>query len=491
MIRGMMVYNMTQPLGQPLPNLPHAISVSMPKWQDVVGYEEGDERIVNSLQSAYPRFLYHPFVAKLFAEYKKDYASDGELCIALPSRKSAEECVNFIKEKSNLESRIEEEISGVYPITFSQEADKLVKAFWQHTGQIISSRQAEKILSGEIASIEEGNKAKQIIKSRISELSNSNDEDVFLFPSGASAIYTIHKALCAITPDAKTVQFGFPYVDTLKVQEKFGTGAHFLSDGGDDDIKKLEQILSSEKIAGLFCEFPGNPLLRSANLERISELLKKHNVPLIVDDTISSWYNVDLKPYADIVVTSLSKFFSGVGDVLAGSIVINDKSSIYNILKDNIKEIHEDILFADDAIILEKNSRDFLERIKQINLSAEKICDTLNNHPKVDTIYYPKFIDESEYNKIKNPEGGYSGLFTIRLKDPEKAPAFHDALDIEKGPSLGTNFTLACPYVLLAHYHELDEVAKHNITKDLIRVSIGLEDTQELEKKFLKALEAV
>jgi len=67
---------------------------------------------------------------------------------------------------------------------------------------------------------------------------------------------------------------------------------------------------------------------------------------------------------------------------------------------------------------------------------------------------------------------------------------FFDALSCDKGPSLGTNFTLACPYTILAHYNELEWAASYGVEKGLVRVSIGLEDREELEIMFLGALEA-
>jgi cystathionine gamma-synthase len=71
----------------------------------------------------------------------------------------------------------------------------------------------------------------------------------------------------------------------------------------------------------------------------------------------------------------------------------------------------------------------------------------------------------------------------------EAATGFYDRLGVAKGPSLGTNFTLACPYTILAHYTELDFAAKYGIGAFLIRVSVGLEDPEELGAVFQKALE--
>jgi len=116
----------------------------------------------------------------------------------------------------------------------------------------------------------------------------------------------------------------FPYIDTLKVLEKWGPGCHFFGHGFDTDIDELECLLASEGPSGtppilsLFTEFPSNPLLRSANLPRLRALADKYDFLIVIDETIGNFVNVQVLPYADIVVSSLSKIFSGDGNVMGG-----------------------------------------------------------------------------------------------------------------------------------------------------------------------------
>ena len=76
----------------------------------------------------------------------------------------------------------------------------------------------------------------------------------------------------------------------------------------------------------------------------------------------------------------------------------------------------------------------------------------------------------------------------LRDSDGSQAMKFYDSLSVNKGPSLGTNFTLACPYTILAHYTELDFAESFGISRYLIRVSVGLEEYEELERMFSDAL---
>jgi cystathionine gamma-synthase len=89
------------------------------------------------------------------------------------------------------------------------------------------------------------------------------------------------------------------------------------------------------------------------------------------------------------------------------------------------------------------------------------------------------------------PNGGYGGLASATFHSVEDAALFYDHLETSKGPSLGTNFTLASPFVLLAHYGELEWAAQYGCEQALVRFSVGLEDSETLVKIFQEALAAV
>ncbi len=100
----------------------------------------------------------------------------------------------------------------------------------------------------------------------------------------------------------------------------------------------------------------------------------------------------------------------------------------------------------------------------------------------VEKVYFPKYDDN--YISIMKGKDNYGNLLSFTLKEKEETPVFFDALSICKGPSLGTNFTIACPYTLLAHYSELDVVEKYGVSRWLIRVSVGLENISYLLNEF-------
>jgi cystathionine gamma-synthase len=335
-------------------------------------------------------------------------------------------------------------------------------------------------------------------------------EDIFLYPTGMSAISNAHQTLLNTRGQMKSVMFGFPYIDTLKVLEKFGPGCLFYGKGASEDLDNLEaRCQNGEKFLALFCEFPGNPLLRAPDLTRIKSLADKYDFAVVVDETVGNFMNIHVLPSADVVVSSLTKVFSGDSNVMGGSMVLNPNGRYHDVLRKSLDRDYEDNYWPEDAIFMERNSRDFVSRIDRINHSAEALCDMLKESTDIKEVYYPKYSPtRSHYEEYKNANGGYGGLFSITFYSTEEAVTFFDAIETAKGPSLGTNFTLwyasslsyrffleantsSSPFVILAHYHELDWAAQFGVEADLIRVSVGLEDTGALLKTFAKALDAI
>ncbi|KAF2660694.1 cystathionine gamma-synthase [Lophiostoma macrostomum CBS 122681] len=327
----------------------------------------------------------------------------------------------------------------------------------------------------------------------IRDVAGFSEDDVYLYPCGMSSIFNAHRNCMAIKGEKKSIVFGFPYIDTLKIVEKFGPGCEFYGFGSSEELDDLERRLENgERFLALFTEFPGNPLLRSPDLERIRSLADKYDFFVVIDETVGNFLNVNVLPYADVVVSSLTKVFSGDSNVMGGGLILNPRGKSYSALKRTWDQDYEDNHWAEDSIVLERNSRDFVTRIERINTNAEAICDVLRAHPRVKHVYYPKYSDTRRYyEKCRTPNGGYGGLLSVTFHNKQDAVAFFDNLDTAKGPSLGTNFTLSSPYVILAHYGELDWAARWGVEADIVRVSVGLEESSQLAKIFRGALAAL
>lgn len=334
------------------------------------------------------------------------------------------------------------------------------------------------------------------------------EDDVYLFPTGMSAIWNAHQLILGTRPPVKSVCFGFTYTDTLKILQKWGPGCHFLGHGLDSDIDALETIIKQElsanpsalPITALFTEFPSNPLLRSADISVLRALADKYNFVIIIDETIGNFVNVDVLQHADVVVSSLSKIFSGDANTMGGSLILNPQSRHYATLKAHMSATYEDTYFDEDAIFMERNSRNFAWRIRIIDENTLAVCDFLRSRsiaggtsipsPVIKEVFYPKYITTENYLSCKLPEGGYGGLFSLTFTSTAASRAFFDNMPFQKGPSLGTNFTLACPYTILAHYFELGWAAEYGVEEGLVRISVGMEERQGLLEGFKVALRA-
>jgi cystathionine gamma-synthase len=136
---------------------------------------------------------------------------------------------------------------------------------------------------------------------------------------------------------------------------------------------------------------------------------------------------------------------------------------------------------------MERNSRDFKERVRVIDDNAMAAVKLLSGAVHViKDVFHPSMPkSRALFDIYRATSGGYGGLLSLSFVSPEAARAFYDSLPCAKGPSLGTNFTLACCYTVLAHFHELEWAASQGIDADLVRISVGMEDRSML----LKALE--
>ncbi|BFZ53750.1 Cystathionine gamma-synthase [Savitreella phatthalungensis] len=359
-----------------------------------------------------------------------------------------------------------------------------------------------------------------------------DETDVYLYQCGMAAIFHAHRLAMLTLPKGarrKSVCFGFPYTDTLKILEKWGPGAHFYGRGDAADLAALTKLLEGgESILAVFCECPSNPLLRTPPLKELRRLADKYGFLIVVDETIGNFINVDVGPFTDIVVSSLTKIFSGDSNVMGGSLIVMPTSPFYSHLKcmldgspaprgshlaanDSSGSSHrqpeyEDNIWCEDAVTLERNSRDFVSRIMRVDASTEKLCDLLVDSPWVAELFYPKYgSTRAAYDDVKRTtplelapphstdrfEGGFGGLFSLTFASIPHAQVFFDNLHCAKGPSLGTNFTLASPYTLLAHYTELDWAASFGVPTALVRCSVGLEPFDKLWAMFERALDAL
>ena len=187
------------------------------------------------------------------------------------------------------------------------------------------------------------------------------------------------------------------------------------------------------------------------------------------------------------------------------SLVLNPNSRHYHDLKATLTEHYEDHYYPEDAVYLERNSRDYRNRISRVNDNAYDVCEYLHSRSLDDDstsstgkaikrVYYPRYSTPELYDQARRlttlGKGGYGSLFSLTFTSLAASQAFYDSLGCAKGPSLGTSFTLASPYTILAHYPELDWAAGYGVERGLVRIAVGEEDPAVLRKMFETSVKA-
>ncbi len=468
-----------QDLGAPIPDSPHAVSVCLPTWNDVLGYEEHEARVMDKLRTGYPRFFFHPLIMEVRRALLARNGAPGDDVLPFPNESAARECADY----AGASARVME-CNGIWGAFFSAASLSRARAYWQHAGKILSSRAAEDWLHGGKLATRDA-KLEETIINRLSGWSGAPSQLISLHPSGMAAIFAAFQVVTRRRPGCRTVMFGFPYTDTLKILEKFGSGVEFYPQGDAEDLQKLEALLANQEIAGIFCELPSNPLLRVPDLPALHELAARSKTPVIVDDTIGTFFNVDVSPYADLIATSLTKAISGEGDVMAGALT----TSPHGLFADHAPMTTADV-YTRDLTVLEKNSRDFPERMEAANENARRLAHLLSGHTRIKKVCYPGLDPSPVYEALRKPCGGYGAVLSFVPRNAETdSPRIFEKLQVSHGISLGTTYTLVCPYVQLAHYRELDWARRCGIDPYLLRVAVGTEPWEELQMRFTKALQ--
>jgi cystathionine gamma-synthase len=484
------------PCGQTLPlNNIHAVSVSMPELQDVIDYEEQTPQILEKIKSAYPRFVMHPYLKLLASHIKEKYKVSNAYEVVLLSSQKA---VDVVSSKYFIHNKIEiNEPFGVILVQNGTTQLQKVLKFIQHVGYNLSSRLAQDYLF-EIGlldtihqeELEDKSIAKDIVINELAKAYKQPFENICLTPSGMNAVYCALKGLKPIQErngKNKLIQLGWLYLDTMNIVEHYFDENKIFYDINNLDL--LEEYLKTNghTISAIITEIPTNPLLQTVDLVRLKELCLKYNIVLVIDATFATPYNLDLKPYADIYIESLTKFACGNADVLMGAIILNENSKISMISQEFFK--HADEPYIKDIQRLAFQIKDYEKRMKVISQNTKLLVEYFKKASFIDEIFYclnPKYA--SNYQKLMIDENSLTGIISVTFKKDFKE--VYDKLNFAKGPSLGTEFTLLMPYTYLAHYDLIltksgnEFLNQIGLPINLLRISVGCEDINDIINEF-------
>lgn len=141
---------------------------------------------------------------------------------------------------------------------------------------------------------------------------------------------------------------------------------------------------------------------------------------------------------------------------------------------------------------LRQNCQNAVWRVKQCNQNTLPLVDLLKAHPSIEQVNHPSNSPTAaHYESVMRKDGGYGNVLSIIFHRPDSAEHFYNTVNVCKGSSFGTNFTLAIPYVQLVNYWNCDKVPKYGVPQHIIRISVGLEDSLQLVKTVNAALKEI
>lgn len=273
--------------------------------------------------------------------------------------------------------------------------------------------------------------------------------------------------------------YGGTYRLFTKLYKDSGIIFHFVDM---NDLEKFESLIN-ENTKLVWVETPTNPLMKLADIEAIAKITKKNNLLFAVDNTFATPYlQKPLDLGADVVMHSATKYLSGHSDVIAGALIIKDKTLA--------EELHFK-QFATGATLGPMDSFLVLRGIKTLHLrvqrhceNGEKVAQFLNQHPAVERVYYPGLASHPYHEIAKKQMSGFGGMVTFTFKSGKKEEAikFLENLKVfTLAESLGGVESLANHPALMTHASIPEDKRKEvGISDDLVRLSVGVEDIDDL-----------
>lgn len=308
------------------------------------------------------------------------------------------------------------------------------------------------------------------------------------FSSGMAAIDTLLKVL---RPGDEVISgsdlYGGTYRMFKRLYEPLGIRFKFIDFS---DLSALESAISSDTKM-VWLETPTNPTLQVYDLGRIAETTRKHAILLAVDNTFASPYlQQPLTLGADIVMHSATKYIGGHSDVVLGALVLNDE------------RLYEQLFFNYNATGGTPGPQDCflaLRGIKTLHLrmrahceNAEKVARFLREHPRVEKVYWPGFEDHPGHQIAKQQMKGFGGMVSIALKDADLDETFRVASNFKVmtlAESLGGVESLINHPATMTHASIPREVRESvGVTDNLLRISVGVEDAEDLIRDLEQAL---
>ncbi|HMG15649.1 MAG TPA: cystathionine gamma-synthase [Saprospiraceae bacterium] len=333
------------------------------------------------------------------------------------------------------------------------------------------------------------NPTRAVLEKNLAALENGYD--AVCFGSGLAAMDAILKLL---SPGDEIIAtndlYGGSYRQIVKIYEKYGIKAHFIDLEDTELFKKT--INKNTKL--LWVETPTNPMLKIIDIEKVCEIAKKHSILSCVDNTFASPYlQQPIALGADLVLHSATKYLGGHSDVVLGAVICSTK------------ELAEQIHFIQnasgavngpfDCFLVLRGIKTLHVRVKQACKNAKKIAKFLIEHPKIGKVFYPGFKDHPGHDIAKKQMKMYGAIISFDLVEDD----FKTAKKVLSNTHLfslaeslgGVESLIGHPATMTHASIPKDERLKVGLTDSLIRLSVGIEDVDDLIEDLKHALDKI
>lgn len=308
------------------------------------------------------------------------------------------------------------------------------------------------------------------------------------FSSGVAATDSVIKLLKAGDEViAANDMYGGTYRLFTRIFEKFNIKFHYVNMHQAENIR--EYINKNTKL--IWTETPTNPLMNICDIGAIAAIAKEHNILVAVDNTFASPYLQNpLDLGADIVMHSSTKYLGGHSDVIQGALIMSDPE-----LREKLYLIQKScgaVPGPMDCFLVLRGIKTLHLRMERHSQNGEKIAHWLRNYPKVERVYWPGFIDHPNHEIAKKQMRSFGGMLSFELKD-QREQEVKRVLSSTKlfslAESLGGVESLINHPASMTHASiPREERIKNGLTDSLIRLSVGIEDADDLIEDLKQAM---
>ncbi len=332
-----------------------------------------------------------------------------------------------------------------------------------------------------------GNPGEKVIERKLAQLEGG--QSAVLFSSGMAAIVGL--LMAKLNAGDEVVFFDECYHRSrefcAKHLSRFGVVTHEVRTC---DYQAMESAVNS-RTRLLISESPTNPHLSVIDLERFVEIGRRHGVETLIDATLATPYNLRPLEYGvDYVLHSATKYLGGHNDLLAG-VIIGDEQKLESVR--NLRGIMGPVNSPHNIYLLQRGLKTFELRMQRHNQNGQAVAEFLAAHPRVERVYYPGLPSHPYYEIARRTMRGFGGLVTFLVKDADwrATAAIVDAARIPRiGPSLGgVESLIEQPMVISYYTYQPEDRARFGIPDNMIRLALGIENTEDLLADLQQALE--